>query len=193
MQTESDIKRENDFAHAKPKTENQKPNTVLVACIGNIFLGDDGFGCEVAKVLQTRSLPENVRLFDYGIRGYDLAYALLDGCGATIFVDAVPRGDAPGTLYVIEPDLSEFENAEANPAMLDAHTMNPMHVLRMAFQMGAKFNRLLLVGCEPETLGGREGFMGLSKPVRAAVPKAADLVESLVEKILTENRKYASA
>ena len=167
--------------------------TILIACIGNIFLGDDGFGCEVAKVLQTRKLPENVKLFDYGIRGYDLAYALLDGYDVTIFVDAVPNTESAGTIYVIEPDTSEFENMESNPAMLDGHTMNPMHVLRLAHSLGAKFNRLLLVGCEPETLGGDEGFMGLSEPVQAAVEKAAEVVESLIEKILTENQKHASA
>ncbi|CAN5824530.1 hypothetical protein BH20ACI4_BH20ACI4_03710 [soil metagenome] len=164
--------------------------TILIACIGNIFLGDDGFGCEVAKVLQTRTLPENVKLFDYGIRGYDLAYSLLDGYDVTIFVDAVPQTDAPGTLYVIEPDLSEFENAEAEPAMLDGHTMNPSHVLRMAHQMGAKFNIIRLVGCVPETFGGEEGQMGLSEPVQAAVLEAANMVESLIEK---ENVEYSKA
>ncbi len=192
MQTESDIKRESNFANAKPKPENKKSKTVLVACIGNIFLGDDGFGCEVAKVLQTRQLPETVKLFDYGIRGYDLAYALLDGYDVTIFVDAVPQNDTPGTLYVIEPDLSEFENAEAEPAMLDGHTMNPSHVLRMAHQMGAKFKTIRLIGCVPETFGGEEGQMGLSQPVQAAVTEAANMVESLIEKILTEDQKHAS-
>ena len=168
-----------------------KPS-ILIACIGNIFLGDDGFGCEVAKVLQTRNLPENVKLFDYGIRGYDLAYALLDGYDTTIFVDAVPNREVPGNVYLIEPDTSEFENSEANVAMLDAHTMNPMHILRMAHQMGAKFNRLLLIGCEPETLGGEEGLMGLSKPVQAAVEKAAAVIESLIAKINLENQQCAA-
>ncbi|MGI8494646.1 MAG: hydrogenase maturation protease [Pyrinomonadaceae bacterium] len=167
--------------------------TILIACIGNIFLGDDGFGCEVAKVLQTRNLPENVKLFDYGIRGYDLAYALLDGYDVTIFVDAVPNRTSPGTIYVIEPDVSEFENMQADVSMLDAHTMNPMHVLRMAHSMGAKFNKLLLVGCEPETLGGDEGLMGLSKPVQTAVEKAADIVERLIAEILAERGETAFA
>lgn len=167
----------------------ENPPTILIACIGNIFLGDDGFGCEVAKVLQKRSLPENVKLFDYGIRGYDLAYAVLDGYDVTIFVDAVPNRTLPGTIYVIEPDTSEFENMEASPAMLDAHTMNPMRVLQMAYSMGAKFNKLWLVGCEPETLGGEEGLMSLSEPVSAAVEKAAEIVESLVAKILAEKQE----
>lgn len=167
--------------------------TILIACIGNIFLGDDGFGCEVAKVLQTKNLPENVKLFDYGIRGYDLAYALIDGYDVTIFVDAVPNRETPGTLYVIEPDVSEFENMPAEVSMLDAHTMNPMHVLRMAFSMGAKFNKLLLVGCEPETLGGDEGLMGLSAPVAAAVDKAAEIVERLIAEITVEKGENAVA
>ncbi len=165
---------------------NETKPTILIACIGNIFLGDDGFGCEVAKALQTRKLPENVKLFDYGIRGYDLAYALLDGYDVTIFVDAVPNRETPGTIYVIEPDVSEFENMPAEVSMLDAHAMNPMHVLRMAHTMGAKFNKLLLVGCEPETLGGDEGFMGLSAPVAAAVDEAAKIVERLVAEITAE-------
>ncbi len=166
-------------------------SSILVACIGNIFLGDDGFGCEVAKVLQTRELPENVKLFDYGIRGYDLAYALLDGYDVTIFVDAVPNRETPGTIYVIEPDTSEFENMEATPAMLDAHTMNPMHVLRMAHSMGAKFNKLLLVGCEPETLGGAEGQMALSAIVQSAVAEAAKIVESLIAKEIAQTARTA--
>ena len=176
------MKQDSNFTFENPKSKIQNPKSILVACIGNIFLGDDGFGCEVAKVLQTRKLPKNVKLFDYGIRGYDLAYALLDGYDVTIFVDAVPNRETPGTLYVIEPDVSEFENMTAEVSMLDAHTMNPSHVLRMAFSMGAKFNKLLLVGCEPETLGGDEGFMGLSEPVQEAVEKAAAIVESLIEK-----------
>ncbi len=182
---------ESDFAFENPKSKIENPKSILVACIGNIFLGDDGFGCEVAKVLQTRELPENVKLFDYGIRGYDLAYALLDGYDVTIFVDAVPNRETPGTIYVIEPDVSEFENLEADVSMLDAHTMNPMHVLRMAHSMGAKFNKLLLVGCEPETLGGDEGLMGLSAPVAAAIDKAADIVERLVAEISAEKSETA--
>lgn len=170
-----------------------KPPTILVACIGNIFLGDDGFGCEVARVLETRRWPGQVKVFDYGIRGYDLAYALLDGCDAAVFVDAVPMGNAPGTLYIIEPDVSGFENETATPAMLDAHTMNPVHVLRMAHRMGAKFGKLLVVGCEPESFGGEQGRMGLSEPVRAVVAEAAKMVESLVEDILTGNQNRAPA
>src|SRR5437870_2595644 len=85
-----------------------QPPRILVAGIGNIFLGDDAFGCEVVQRLAARAWPASVRVVDFGIRGFDLAYALMDGYDVTIFVDATPRADAPGTLYTIEPDLSEL-------------------------------------------------------------------------------------
>lgn len=155
---------------------------ILVAGIGNIFLGDDAFGVEVVKRMAGREIPKGVRVADFGIRGFDLAYALQDGYETTILIDACPRGDAPGTLYVVEPDLSAL-NGEP-PAAADAHAMNPMNVLRMAKSMNGPMRRILLVGCEPATLGGEEGRMGLSEPVEAAVNEAIRLVESLVNQVL---------
>lgn len=155
--------------------------TVLIAGIGNIFLGDDAFGCEVLKHLGGRVWPENVRAVDFGIRGFDLAYALLEGVDLTIFVDATPRGEAPGTLYMIEPDLNELDSGAM---IVETHGMNPMKVLSMVKSMGGKLNKVMLVGCEPETFGPEEGFMGLSQSVAGAVPEAVKLVESLVAKHL---------
>ncbi|HSS20527.1 MAG TPA: hydrogenase maturation protease [Pyrinomonadaceae bacterium] len=159
--------------------------TILIACIGNIFLGDDGFGCEVARHLNQCEWPDNVKVVDFGIRGFDLTYGLLDGHDLTIFVDATPRGDAPGTLYIIEPELAEIENSQ-NGQMVDGHSMNPMKVLCLAKSMGAQFKKILLVGCEPGTFGPEEGQLGLSEPVAAAVDEAVKLVQSLVEKSLQE-------
>jgi hydrogenase maturation protease len=150
--------------------------SILVACIGNIFLGDDAFGVEVARRLMARDLPSGVKVTDFGIRGFDLAYALLEPHNLVILVDACPRGSDPGTLYVIEPEVSP-----EGPA-LDAHTMNPVAVLRLAHSMGAISSKILLVGCEPADLGGEEGSMGLSAPVSAAVNEAVHLVEKLIEK-----------
>ena len=82
---------------------------ILVAGIGNIFFGDDAFGCEVAAELTQRSWPDGVSVLDFGIRGYDLAYAIMDGYDATILVDATPQGSAPGTIYLIEPDLKKLD------------------------------------------------------------------------------------
>ena len=162
-----------------------KSPSVLIAGIGNIFLGDDAFGVEVARRLANRKLPDRVKVVDFGIRGFDLAYALLDRFDVTILVDACPRGGAPGTLYVIEPDLnvSAEDAAEAAQTTVDAHSMNPMNVIRMAKSMGGDLKRILLVGCEPLTLGPEEGAMGLSEPVAAMVEEAANRIESLVKTI----------
>jgi hydrogenase maturation protease len=159
----------------------RKPK-ILVAGIGNIFLGDDAFGVEVVRRLATRNLPDTVRLTDFGIRGFDLAYALQDGYETTILVDACPRGEPAGTLYVIEPDLKAAEGEELE--QVEAHAMNPDSVLRMARAMNIEVKNLLLVGCEPETLGGDEGQMGLSATVEASVDEAVKLVESLIKDVL---------
>ena len=160
--------------------------TILIAGIGNIFLGDDGFGCEVLRRLAQRTWPENVRLVDFGIRGFDLAYALLDGSDVTIFVDATPRGGEPGTLYTIEPELEELASIDGQQSVVETHGMDPMKVLAMVSSMGGELKKILLVGCEPATFGPEEGQMGLSGPVEAAVDGAVRLVESLVAGFLQE-------
>jgi hydrogenase maturation protease len=167
-----------------PQTSPVRKPTILIAGIGNIFLGDDAFGVEVVRRLASRKLPDAVRVTDFGIRGFDLAYALQDGYETTILVDACPHGEAPGTLYVIEPDLNACDAPEAPLAVVEAHAMNPMNVLRMAQAMNIEIRNVLLVGCEPRTLGGEEGHMGLSAVVAAAVEDAVKLVESLINKIL---------
>ena len=161
--------------------------TILIAGIGNIFLGDDGFGVEVVRRLAGRKLPEAVRVTDFGIRGFDLAYALQDGYATTILVDACPRGHAPGTLYVIEPDLKTLDDTAAPQATIEAHAMNPVSVLRMARAMNIEVKNILLVGCEPETLGGEQGQMGLSATVEAAIDEAVNMIESLIGKLLQKS------
>jgi len=169
-----------------------KPN-ILVACIGNIFLGDDGFGVVVARALLARHLPDQVEVVDFGIRGFDLIYALLDGYDLVLFVDAAPRGGEPGSLYVIEPDLSEFEDADPRTLMVEPHGMNPLKVLAIAKSMGAVFKKILIVGCEPATLGPEEGQIGLSEKIEAAVPEAVALVESLISRHLLQIETAAAA
>lgn len=153
---------------------------ILIAGVGNIFLGDDAFGVEVVRRLVGRELPSNVRVTDFGIRGYDLAYALLDGYDTTILVDACPRGDAAGTLYVIEPELSDLGGPEEQQGAVEAHSMNPLNVLRLATSLGGPLKRVLLVGCEPATLGPEEGQMGMSETVEAVIDDAVKLIESMV-------------
>jgi hydrogenase maturation protease len=164
-----------------PKAEAKK---ILIAGIGNIFQGDDGFGVEVANRLANRSFPEGVRVVDFGIRGFDLAYALMEGYETTILVDAFPGDDPPGTLFVIEPELAGLNDSKQSQGFVEPHAMNPLNVLRMAVSMGGELKRILLVGCVPATLGPEEGQMGLSEPVSGAVDQGAKLVETLVTRIL---------
>jgi len=153
---------------------------ILVAGVGNIFLGDDGFGVEVVRRLVGRELPEGVEVVDFGIRGMDLAYALQDDYDLVIFVDATPRGEKPGTVYLLEPEIEE--DGEVS---LDTHGMDPVKVIKLSRALGAKPARTLVVGCEPQIVVSGEDYddmlMELSEPVQAAVEEAAKLVESLVE------------
>ena len=152
---------------------------ILVAGVGNVFLGDDGFGVEVVGRLSGRRLPEGVEVVDFGIRGMDLAYALYEDYDLVVFVDATPRGGEPGTVYLIEPEIEED-----GMVSLDTHGMDPVKVIRLARALGARPARTLVVGCEPQVIPGGEEYddilMDLSEPVRAAVEEAAKLVESLV-------------
>ncbi|MCW3031362.1 MAG: hydrogenase [Solirubrobacterales bacterium] len=154
------------------------PAHVLVAGIGNVFLGDDGWGVALAGRLSARELPRGVDVADFGIRGMDLAYAIVDGYDAVVLLDATPRGHAPGTLYVIEPELDEIEMT------LDAHGMDPVKVLALARTLGAQeLPRTLVVGCEPKTRMSAEDeriVAELSEPVRASLDAAVELVEELL-------------
>lgn len=151
---------------------------ILIAGVGNIFLGDDAFGSEVARRMAARVNLPSVRVVDFGIRTLDLVYALMDGFDTTVIVDATARGGAPGTIYLIEPDPCEFEGAEA---VIETHAMDPVRVLALAHSMGATLKNVRIVGCEPETFGPEnEGMMGLSPPVAAAVDPAIELIERLI-------------
>jgi hydrogenase maturation protease len=156
---------------------------ILVAGIGNIFLGDDAFGVEVAWRLASRPLPPGVEVGDFGIRGFDLAHALLDDLDAAVLVDATPRGGAPGTLYVIEPEA----DAPGTAASIETHGMHPVRVLHLAHALGGQPPRVLVVGCEPAPLAEgleEEGWMGLSDAVQAAIEPAVELVEAVLADLL---------
>lgn len=155
-----------------------KPAGVLVAGLGNIFRGDDGFGVEVAHRLMAGALPDHVRVFDCGTRGLDLLYAILDGPLAVILVDTAKKGHSPGTLYKMLIDLADFGGAPCSGE--DAHAMNPFEALRAAAEMGVR-PRILMIACEPEDLGSEDvGRLGMTPAVEAAVEPAADMIESLL-------------
>jgi hydrogenase maturation protease len=155
---------------------------ILAACIGNVFLGDDGFGCAVARELATLNLGPEIRVIDYGIRGLDLAYALLEPYKAVIFVDAIQRGGQPGTVYVLQCENSDA--GESVAASLDPHSMDPAHLLAMARLFGVVTSEIYVVGCEPNDFGDElTGRMGLSPAVAAAVPEAARAALDLAARV----------
>jgi hydrogenase maturation protease len=153
---------------------------ILVAGVGNIFLGDDAFGVEVARRLIALGVPEGARVVDFGIRGLDLTYALLEGYDAVILVDALPRGEPPGTLAVLELPASE-PLGPGEPPAVQGHNLDPARVLRLARAMGARLRRAFLVGCEPRPADEVDDFgAGLGREALAAVDEAVPLVVSLV-------------
>jgi len=158
---------------------------VLVAGVGNIFRGDDAFGVEVVRRLAERPLPADVRVVDFGTRGHDLAYAILDGYDVVILVDATDRGGSPGTLRTLELDAPESVTATAASESGSTHSVNLPAVFQLVRLLGGTLPCIRLVGCEPLTLGtDDDGAMGLSEPVRAAVESAVELVEGLIAESL---------
>jgi hydrogenase maturation protease len=151
---------------------------VFVVGVGNIFLGDDGFGVEVAARMRSRPIPEGVRVEDFGIRGVHLAYELLEGYDLVILVDTIDVGEAPGTITVIEP--APDTEGEVAP---DAHDLDPVAVMGLLTDLGGSVGRMLVVGCQPADLGEQ---MGLSAPVAAAVDEAIRVVEELVQEHMSE-------
>lgn len=151
----------------------------LVAGIGNIFLGDDGFGCEVVRSLVGFEIPAGVRVVDYGIRGLDLAYALLEPYQTVILIDAIRRGESAGTVYILQPATGAGQDVA-----LDPHSMDPVRLIATARALGEITAELFIVGCEPLDFGEEfEGRMGLSAPVTEAVPEGARAVLDLVHRV----------
>lgn len=147
---------------------------VLVAGVGNIFLGDDGFGSEVIRAMAGRTPPDGVDVVDFGIRGVHLAYQLLDGYDVLVIVDAAPRGREPGTVSLLEVD-PRVPAPEA--PVVDAHGMQPAAVLSLLGSLGGHVERVYVVACEPAST---DDGIGLSEPVGAAIPAAVAMVEELV-------------
>jgi hydrogenase maturation protease len=148
---------------------------VLVAGIGNVFFGDDGFGPAVVRRLEEQKMPEDTRIADYGIRGLDLAYELTEGWDLAILLDALPHGASPGAVAVLEPDADDATHRE----LVDPHSLTPAAVLALTRRLGGPMPKVLVVGCEPASLEA-DASLRLSAPVQAAVSTAAGLVMSML-------------
>lgn len=145
---------------------------VLVAGIGNIFLGDDAFGVEVVRRLASQPIPDGVKVADFGIRGIHLAYELLDGYDRLILVDAIARGSEPGTIHVLQPSAIASSNR-----IPDAHGMEPLAVFDYLASIGGEPIPTVIVGCEPASM---EDEMGLSPVVEASLEEAVRVVLDLI-------------
>ncbi len=153
-----------------------RPHT-LVAGIGNLYLGDDGFGVEVVRRLEKAGVPAGVKVRDFGIRGYDLAYELTEPYERAILVDAVSRQAAPGTLFLLEPTLPS--EADARPEPSNGHGVDPFQVLLLAGSMGTLPKQLRVLGCEPAFIPGEDELLeGLSPPVLRAVDEAVAMIQA---------------
>ncbi|CNG54236.1 hydrogenase maturation protease [Mycobacterium tuberculosis] len=171
----------------EPLPRDEPARKVLVAGIGNVFHGDDGFGVEVVRRLRRRPVPDGVDVTDFGIRGVDLMCALGDGHRTAILVGAAARGDAPGTVTVAEPDP---DAGGFGGAAVDAHGLDPARVLRLAGENGPVPPRILLVACEPAAQAADATWrMDLSAPVGAAVGETVRLIERLIIKEITTQRE----
>ena len=143
---------------------------ILIAGIGNIFFGDDAFGCEAVKILQKYDLPEGVKLVDYGIKTRDLAYELLENYDLVILLDAVKSGQESGTISLIEIEDKDF--IETNRAL--SHVSKLDEALNFAKTLGADFNKMYLIGCEPENIDV------FSETMAESAKKAAEIVADLI-------------
>ncbi len=152
-----------------------------MAGIGNAFLGDDGFGGQVAQRLEKRDLPEGVLVLDFGTGGLDLAYEVMRGYDALVLVDISRQGEPPGTIYVMEPDPADVDGGIEDGAVIDPHGMDPQTVLRFVKAVGGWPGKVVIVACEPSSVG--EVNWGLSKPVEDAVDRAVAVVLDQVQEL----------
>jgi hydrogenase maturation protease len=157
---------------------------ILVAGIGNVWLGDDGFGGEVVKRLEARELPNGTVVFDFGTGGLDLAYEVMRGYDALVLVDVTRQGGDPGTLYVMEALEQEVEAGIEDGQVLNPHGMDPQTVLRFVKTLGAWPGKVLVVACEPAAVG-EMGF-GLSEQVERAVDGAVELVAETIGELQSD-------
>jgi hydrogenase maturation protease len=154
---------------------------ILVAAVGNLWLGDDGFAGEVAKHLRERELSDDVAVADFGTGGLDLAYEVMRGYDALVLVDVSRQGGEPGTLYVMEVDPATIEAGIEDGAQIDPHGMDPVTVLRFVKATGGWPGQVVVIACEPERV--EEVGIGLTPSVAAAVDDAVDLVAQTVEEL----------
>jgi len=153
---------------------------ILIACLGNIFYGDDAFGVEAAKILAEKDLPENVKLVDFGIRGIDLAFELINDYELVILVDTIKLGAEKGSLFVLEPKSGENETGNFT------HDLTPTKAMHIASRLKTKPKKMLLIGCEPVNLEFNDE---MSEEVKSTVEKAVEKILEIIETQINSDHK----
>jgi len=153
---------------------------LLILGIGNVLLGDEGFGVHVVEQLRLNpgSLPAGARLVDGGTLGIELL-PLIEDAAALVMVDAVELGEAAGTLRCIEGDAI----AGCFGGNLSAHQAGAADLIAVARLTGALPPRIALVGVQPESFGFS---LELSPAVRAALPSAIEAVTRLARALTAD-------
>lgn len=154
---------------------------VMIAGVGNMFMKDDGFGGAVVQKLLLNNFPEGVEIKDFGTGGLKLAYDLMRGYDGLILLDASKRGEAPGTLYRIEPKEEDISPDLEQGGPIDPHGADPVTVLRFVKSIGSWPAKVIVVACEPETV--EEFEIGLSESVQASMDDAIEMVKEIINEI----------
>jgi hydrogenase maturation protease len=162
----------------------QLEKQILVAGVGNAWLQDDAFGGECARRLEERGVPSGVTVMEFGTGGLDLAYEVMRGYDALVLLDASRQGGQPGTLYVIEPALSDFQGGIEDGDAINPHGMDPATMLRFVNTIGGFSGKVVVIGCEPGEVD--EVGLGLTPPVAAAVERAVELVGKTLEELRSD-------
>jgi hydrogenase maturation protease len=157
---------------------------ILVAGVGNAWLQDDAFGGECARRLEAQGVPPGVTVMDFGTGGLDLAYEVMRGYDALVLIDASRQGGEPGTLYVIEPELSDLEGAIEDGEVINPHGMDPATMLRFVNAIGGFSGKVVVIGCEPGEVD--DVGIGLTPPVAEAVDGALQLVRDTLGRLRTD-------
>jgi hydrogenase maturation protease len=160
---------------------------ILIAGVGNVLRGDDGFGIEALRLLQHNI--DGVEFFESGIAGISLVQRLMDGFDALVIIDALNRGGAPGQVYVLEPDLESLGKENANSETIDLHQADPEGVLRLANALRALPKHVWIVGCQ--AVGCDDLEAPLSEPVARAVPVAVEQIQKIVGNLLSDSTPHA--
>jgi hydrogenase maturation protease len=142
--------------------------TTLILGVGNIIMGDEGFGIHVVRRLKEYGLPPEVRVEEGGVGGFNLL-GLLEGVSRIILVDVMMIGLTPGEVCLFKPGPG-FREPGKN--IVSFHQVGILELVQMWGLLGYEPEIFFLV-TRPEKL---EWGMELTPAVDAAATKAARLL-----------------